>query len=458
MTVLTGAYPFRDSHNRLRMPTNPLYVVFLLMLAVLVLITSLGGAALHTGVHFPPGSTLSASGQRPSFVPVVSPAATARQMRVFTRLWEAVRDTYVDADLNGVDWDDVGQRYRTRIELGMDEDDFGAAMREMMEELGDDHSVFHPAGQVAELARLLDGKHSYAGVGIIKRTMADKGHAVLLNVAPGGPAERAGLRRHDRILAVDGQQLVDEHGNARPISLRGPAGSQVELTVQTPGQAPRELVLTRAQVETRLQVEARRLPGTDVGYLLIPTFWYPTVGGRVRQELGGMLAGGALDGLIIDLRINGGGLITSLADVLSIFIDGEAGAFVSRDAPRSLTVKGRPVGDSLGLPLVVLVGRETQSAAEILGGVLQERGRAHIIGRTTAGNVETVWKLRLRDGSEAWIAREIFFPPSGANWETTGIVPDTEIALDWDEFTNDNDPQLEAALDWLLHSAPAAVP
>jgi C-terminal processing protease CtpA/Prc len=82
--------------------------------------------------------------------------------------------------------------------------------------------------------------------------------------------------------------------------------------------------------------------------------------------------------------------------------------------------------------------------------VLQEDGRAQIVGNTTRGNVEILYGYDFEDGSRAWIATETFRPPSGTNWEQTGIVPDVEVPAMWDEFTAEDDPQLEAALDLLL--------
>jgi carboxyl-terminal processing protease len=81
--------------------------------------------------------------------------------------------------------------------------------------------------------------------------------------------------------------------------------------------------------------------------------------------------------------------------------------------------------------------------------VLREAGRARIVGRTTLGNVEIVYGYDFEDGSRAWIAQETFRPPSGVDWEQTGIVPDVEVPLDWDEFTAEDDPQLDAALELL---------
>jgi carboxyl-terminal processing protease len=109
------------------------------------------------------------------------------------------------------------------------------------------------------------------------------------------------------------------------------------------------------------------------------------------------------------------------------------------------------------VPLVILVGSDTVSFAEVFSGVLQEAGRAHIVGRTTDGNVETLHGYDFEDGSQAWIAQETFRPPSGTDWEETGIVPEVEIPLDWDEFTAEDDAQLEAALKLLREHASAGL-
>jgi len=440
----------------------------ILALVALLLPAACGGAGVSTPSPSPPLSSITPTAAptpaaTPSATSTVAPPtptatalptftneATARQLRVFTRVWESVRDTYVYPDFNGLDWDAVYRRYRPRIESGLTDEAFYQAMREMIDELGDDHSVFYSPEEVAEEEAELSGQFDYVGIGIYVVTLLDEGYAVLLQVFPGSPAERAGLRPHDRLLVVDGLPVVDADGVDQLDRLVGPAGSQVRLMVQTPGQEPRELVVRRARIEGQLPVEAYRLPGTQVGYLSIPTFWDDTIATRVRRALEDLLAEGDLEGLIVDMRINGGGVITALKDTLSIFAAGELGTFVSREAERPLVVEADPVGNSQELPLVVLVGRETESFGEVFSGVLQERGRARVVGRTTDGNVETLWQVDLEDGSRAWIASETFRPPSGADWEVSGIIPDLEILLDWDEFTVENDPQLEAALELLL--------
>jgi carboxyl-terminal processing protease len=375
---------------------------------------------------------------------------TARQLRVFAQLWQTVHDTYVYPDFNGLDWDEVYRRYRARIEVGLEDQAFYRAMREMINKLGDDHSTFNSPQEVAEEAQRVSGQFDYIGIGIYVTTLFDQGYAVLLQVFPGSSAQQAGLMPHDRILAVDGLPVIDEHTNDRLDLLEGPVGSEVRVTVQTPGQEPREIVVKRAHIQAQLLVEAYRLPGTDIGYILVPSFWDCTVAGRVRQSLADLMVGAELRGLIVDMRINGGGLDKVLRDTLSIFTQGELGTFVSRTAERPLVIEANPVGNSQELPLALLVGQETESFGEIFCGVLKESRQVLVVGRTTAGNVETLWQVDFEDGSRAWIASETFRPPSGADWEGKGIVPDVEIPLNWDEFTSQNDPQLQAALERLL--------
>ncbi|MFQ6101814.1 MAG: S41 family peptidase [Anaerolineae bacterium] len=380
----------------------------------------------------------------------LSDEATGRHLRIFTELWEIVDDDYLDPDHSGVDWDGIGQEYRARVEAGLSDEEFWAAMDEMLLKLGDDHSIFLSPAEVAEEEQMRTGELDYVGIGVYTAAMPEKGYAVILAVLPDSPADRAGLHPHDRILTVEGTPACcDAAGNDSLARLFGPEGSRVGLRVQTPGEAVRAVTVTRARVQGTLPVEVRRLEG-DIGYVLIPSFWDETVVEQVHQALEDLAAGGKLAGLILDNRVNAGGSETVLRELLALFADGEMGHFVGRGGAEPLHVKGVDVCGSQRVPLAILVGRETASFAEVFSGVLQETSRARIVGRTTIGNIEIVYGYDFEDGSRAWIAQETFVPPGGTDWEETGIVPDVEIPLDWDEFTAEDDPQLEAALD-LLH-------
>jgi len=386
----------------------------------------------------------------PTPSPTPDNEATARHLRIFTELWEIVHDEYLYPDYNGADWEGIGQEYRARVEAGLDDEAFWAAMDEMLAALNDEHSIFLSPAEATEEEEKRAGELDYVGIGVYTAALppqnGNRGYSVVLLVLPDSPAARAGLRSHDRILAVDGRPACcDAAGNDYLHRLLGPEGSTVELRVQTPSESPRVVTVTRARIQGPLPVETRRLEG-NVGYILIATLWDETVVERVRRALEELAGEGELAGLILDLRINSGGSAVALQGLLALFGDGELGHFVGRRGEEPLRVKGVDAGGSQRVPLVILVGTETASFAEIFSGALQEAGRARIVGRTTTGNVETVYGYDFEDGSRAWIAQETFRPPSGTDWEETGIIPDVEIELDWDEFTLEEDPQLEAAL------------
>lgn len=390
---------------------------------------------------------------RPTPTPTLSSPTSetiARHLRILTELWETVHDEYLYPNYNGADWEIIGQEYRARVEAGLSDEEFWTAMDEMLLELQDEHSVFLSPSEVAEEEDMRRGDLAYVGIGVYTAALPEKEYAVVLLVLPDGPAARAGLRPHDRILTIDGMPACcNTAGNDYLERLFGPEGSTVELRVQTLGEPPRTVTVPRARIQGSLPVEVRRLEG-DIGYILIPTLWDETVVERVRQVLEDLAAEGELAGLILDLRINSGGSETVLQGLLALFADGELGHFAGRRGAEPLRVTGVDIGGSQRVGLVILVGRETVSFAEIFSGVLQETGRARIVGRTTSGNVEIVYGYDFEDGSRAWIAQETFYPPSGTDWEETGIVPDVEIPLDWDEFMAEDDPQLEAALALLL--------
>ena len=389
----------------------------------------------------------------PTALPTVTPTfdveTTARHLRIFTRLWTIVRDDYLYPDYNSVDWNAVGQLYRARIEVGLSDEDFWFLMNNMLRELNDDHSHFLSPDAVAARGVLETGTLDYVGVGFSASGMPDKGYAVILLVIPDSPAADAGLHSHDRILEIDDRPACcDEKGYDFLYLLSGPEGRAVKLRVQTPGESPRTITLIRRRIQSSLPLETRQLEG-GIGYILIPNLWDETLAEQMHQALENMAAGGEPSGLILDMRVNAGGSGRVLRALLSLFADGELGHFVNRDQKVPLGVRGTDVGGSQNVPLVILVGKHTVSFGEVFSGVLQETRGAHVVGRTTDGNVEILFGHNFEDGSQAWIAQETFLPPSGTDWEETGIVPDAEIPLDWDEFTAEDDPQLEAAVELL---------
>jgi carboxyl-terminal processing protease len=184
---------------------------------------------------------------------------------------------------------------------------------------------------------------------------------------------------------------------------------------------------------------------------MLPTFLDETMDDQLREALTTMTAEGPLDGLVLDMRMNGGGHGSVAEATLGMFLGGPQGSYLTRTTREPLLIEPEDIGGSQAVPLVVLVGPDTVSYGEIVSGIMQLAGRATILGRPTLGNVEQLRRYDFEDGSRAWIASATFEPlgmPAGI-WEDSGITPDALVAGDWDEFTEANDPGLAAAVEIL---------
>ncbi|MFQ5617082.1 MAG: S41 family peptidase [Anaerolineales bacterium] len=390
----------------------------------------------------------------PDPTPAHPPAADMPvQLEIFEELCGIVDEEYLYEDFNGADWGATCEEYRQRVENGLSEEAFYLAMDKMIQSLGDDHSVFLSPEQVAEEEAELAGNLDYVGIGILVSAVPERGRAVILLTFPGSPAEQAGIQSHDSILAVDGEPILDEDDLMRD-TLRGPEGTTVTITLQSPGEVPRDLVVSRQRISGSIPVPYRVVAtstGKRIGYILLVTFSDGTVASQVGDALKDMTREAPLDGLIIDNRLNEGGVDIMLKDTLAYFVDGAVGYFISRDDERSLKVNGEDVGGSQEMPLVVLVGLDTISYGEVFAGVLKDLDRAYLIGEATEGNVETLWGYDFQGGSRAWIAHDSFRPLNrpAQDWEQTGIIPHLTVAANWDEVTFETDPVIQAAVAYL---------
>jgi carboxyl-terminal processing protease len=368
------------------------------------------------------------------------------QLRVLEQLSDVVEQMYVYPDYNGRDWDEIESRYRAKIEAGLVTPSFYAEMSAMIEELGDEHSFFLSPHEVAEAEAELRGEIEFVGVGIYARLDSVRGRLVVISTFPGSPADYGGIQHHDSILQVDGRAIDEDVSRV----LRGPQCSAVVLTVQSPDEAPREVMLVYDAIQGNIPIDARLVAtsdGSKVGYIFIPSFFDETLPGQIEDAL---IEFGPLDGLILDLRMNGGGSSSVVYPILEYFIQGRLGQFVSRSSNRMLEIDANEIQNSQTVPLVVMVSEDTVSFGEIFAGVLQDSGRAEIVGETTLGNVEVLHGYSFEDGSQVWLAAETFYSAfSDANWEETGIIPDLQAFAEWDTFYFETDPSIAAAVNLL---------
>lgn len=373
------------------------------------------------------------------------------QQKVFEEVVEVIDEVYLYPDFNGNDWPAIVSKYRARIAEGLDTESFYSEVQSMITELGDDHSGFESPMDVAAAEADLAGSNKYVGVGMYVLPQLDKNQAAIISVFPDSPAEYGGLKAHDTILAIDGHPIV-ENGENFTYLARGPECSATILTVKSPGQQPREVILLREPIQSPLLIDARLVPTTDgsrIGYIFIPTFYDQTIPDQIEDALNDF---GPLDGLILDNRLNGGGSSDVLEPILAFFASGNLGQFVSRKDSSPLQISANPIQNSQDVPLIVLVSEETVSFGEVFSGALGDIGRAQIVGQTSLGNVEILHGYDFEDGSRLWIAEDTFDPPvSDENWEETGIIPDVEAHADWDTFIFETDPAIAASLSLLGH-------
>jgi carboxyl-terminal processing protease len=378
----------------------------------------------------------------------VTEVSKEEQLRILRQIEQVVEDIYVYPDFNGKDWNEIQARYQAKIEAGLNTQSFYNELSAMIEELGDEHSFFLSPIEVAESEAELRGDIQFVGVGIYGQPDLERGRLVVISTFPGSPAEYGGIQHHDSILLVDGQPIKEEFGNR----MRGPQCSAVVLTVQSPGEAPREVMLMRYAIQGNVPIDARLVPTTDgskIGYIFIPSFFDETLPEQIKNALNEF---GPLDGLILDVRMNGGGSSSVTYPILEFFVNGKLGTFVSRADSRSLDIHANEIQNSQTVPLIVMVSQDTVSFGEIFAGVLHDSGRAKVVGETSLGNVEVLHGFDFEDGSQIWVAAETFHSAfSDTNWEETGIIPDVQAFSEWDTFYFETDPSIAAAITLLGH-------
>lgn len=266
------------------------------------------------------------------------------------------------------------------------------------------------------------GNGAYAGVGLWLRLAGTD--LVVSQVAGGSPADEAGIQAGDLLREVDSRATRGLAPAEVASALRGRTGTTVSLLLLR-GETARSLALTRAAVaalEVTTSVLDRR-----VGRIVVPAFNRGT-GHRVRDAVE-ELRGKGVTGIVLDLRGDPGGLLSEAVETASAFLDGgHVVTYARRDEPAQ-RLEAVGTGDTR-TPLVVLVDGSTASAAEVVAGALQDRGRAVVVGSRTFGKGSVQEPRHLSDGSALALTVATYSLPSGRSVEGVGIEPDIEVGSD----------------------------
>lgn len=295
------------------------------------------------------------------------------------------------------------------------------AISGMVRSLGDPHSAYLDPATYKKLKEHSEG--TFGGIGVVMGF--DDAEVKVISVMDGTPGASAGLKAGDRILRVDGEETKEMEPELVAASIRGEAGSQVVLTIARAGQANRDYAITRDHIRVKT-VAGRMLEEPGVGYIRIVQFSENT-GKEFKDALSSLRESGA-NGLIIDLRANPGGLLTSCVEIAKEIVP--AGLIVSvvqRDGTREEYYSEQKSGI---LPMVVLIDGNSASASEILAGALHDAGAAELVGKTSygKGSVQVIMPIPGQaDAVKLTVAR--YYTPSGTSIQGKGIRPDVEAEL-----------------------------
>ncbi len=291
----------------------------------------------------------------------------------------------------------------------------------MIDSLGDTgHSTFLTPEQVKQVNQEEQG--SFQGIGV--EVQEKNGQVVIVAPFDGSPAQKAGLRSGDVIVAVNGQDISSVTDAVRLIL--GPAGTTVKLTIQDASGTTRDVSIVRAVINL-VAVSWHELPGTTIAHLRIASF-DKGASTQLDSALAAIKSQGAT-AMVLDLRDNPGGLLDEAVGVTSRFL-ASGNVLLTRDASGKVTpIPVEPGASATTLPMIVLVNEGTASAAEITAGALRDAGRAKLVGETTFGTGTVLTQFSLSDGSALLLAIQEWLTPSGKTIWHTGLTPDQVVAL-----------------------------
>jgi len=348
------------------------------------------------------------------------------------------------------------REYVDRDKIDPDELSEGAVLG-MLEALDDRYTSYISPETFRLEQEGFEGK--FEGIGATVEQTADGKRIVIVAPLPDTPAERAGIKAGDIILAVDGEDTEDWSVLDAVSRIRGPKGTTVELLIQHLGEPePVVIAVVRGTIPL-VSLQGRMLQDNPYGLIHINTFTAETPR-ELREALADLVEQGA-KGIILDVRRNPGGLLGATVDVASEFLtDGLVTYEIdSRGARDDWRV--RSGGRHPDIPLVLLVDGFSASGSEVLAGALQDHGRALIIGTETFGKGSVNLLRELSNEGGLYLTVAHWYTPNGRLIEEQGVVPD--VIVEFERASQKDfdfeDPQLAAAIEQLdFQTGAAALP
>ena len=312
----------------------------------------------------------------------------------------------------------------------------------MVASLGDPYSAYYTEEEWADMIE--DTKGIYYGIGAYVSLDVNTGLTRINGVMEGTPAEKAGLRENDLIYLIDGEEITGYELSEVVSKMKGEEGTIVHLTIYREGEPDYlEVDVIRGEIES--PTVSYEMLEDDIGYISISEFDDVTVD-QFTEALA-VVKGSNAKGLILDLRGNPGGRLAAVVDIARQILP-EGLIVYTEDKNGKRTEYSCDGKNTLQIPLVVLVNRNSASASEILAGAVKDYGIGKLVGMKTFGKGIVQRILPLTDGTALKLTVSAYYTPNGNNIHNIGIEPDIECELDTEAYYNDGiDSQLNRAIE-----------
>ena len=309
----------------------------------------------------------------------------------------------------------------------------------LLESLDDPYSVYYTHDELVQLQQQTEG--IYYGIGAYISQDNEMGYVRVSKIIKNTPAEASGLQQDDYIYKVDGEDMQGKDSSYVVSKIKGEAGTKVTITVVREGTTdPIDIEVERQKIESPT-VEYQMLDN-DMAYIQITEFDLVTT--EQFEEAYKQAQADGMKGLILDLRSNPGGNLSTVCDIARMILP--KGLIVYTEDKygkrEEYTCDG---ANQIKVPLVVLTNGYSASASEILAGAVKDYGIGTLVGTTTYGKGIVQKVINLSDGSAVKLTVSNYFTPNGNNIHKIGIEPDVEVEFDAEQYKNGVDNQLEKA-------------
>ncbi|MEA5581393.1 S41 family peptidase [Nodularia harveyana UHCC-0300] len=337
-------------------------------------------------------------------------------------VWQIVQRQYVDGTFNQVDWLAVRTEYLNKSYSN--QQDAYTSIREMLKKLDDPYTRFMDPDEFKNMQ--VDTSGELTGIGITISQDEETKRIVVISPIDDTPAFKAGILAKDVIIKIDGKTTEGMDTNEAVSLIRGEPGSKIKLTIERDGR-PKEFQITRARIEIHpVKYSSQQTPAGKLGYVRLNQF-SANASGEMQSAIRD-LERQRVEGYILDLRRNPGGLLYSSVEIARMWLDrGTIVSTVDRKGEQEREVaRGRALTNK---PLVVLVDEGSASASEILSGALQDNKRAVLVGATTFGKGLVQSVRPLEDGSGLAVTIAKYLTPKGTDINKHGVEPDVTVKL-----------------------------